>query len=316
MSDFETMRLAYLDHLRAKGQATFSPGAGLTLFRRYLEASHLDYRHLKLRQAQEFQSFAMSLTRDDGEVYYAKNTVSGLITSLRGFYAFLREKNLVYQNPFVAVKKVKQKKSLPVRIMDEEETGKLLSDLGRFWEEPDLMKKKDRYRLHVIAELLYATGMNIGEVMKMEVSALNLERGYVQVGQGRASSRRCLLNDYARGVLAEYLKMRPFMLAAPQYRAKQASLFGSGSELKKWVGGEFEKACQRQKIKPVRARDLRHALGLHLVKAGCDARFVQKILGHGCLGTTQLYVSLHKSDLRAVIDTFHPRLATGEAKAS
>ena len=55
----------------------------------------------------------------------------------------------------------------------------------------------------------------------------------------------------------------------------------------------------------------RHALCLHLIKAGCDARFTQELAGHEDLSTTQLYVKLDKRDLRSVLDTFHPRALVG-----
>jgi len=299
----------YLALLKSQDRATASPSASLSLFDRYLDATGLDYRTLRLRQAQEFQSWAMGLCDDGGKPHYAKNTSAAIITSMRGFYTYLREKGLVYANPFTDVKGVVQKKQLPARILDVDETGRFLADLAAFWTEADVIRKKDHYRAHVVAEVLYSTGMNISEVAALTVSDVDVQRGTIRVKAGRASSRLAILCDYAREVLSLYLTMRPYILAAPQYRARPDSLFGSGPELTRWINREFGLASDRLKIQAVHSRDLRHALGLHLVKSGCDARFVQKIVGHERLNTTQLYVRLDKRDLRAVIDRFHPRLS-------
>ena len=51
----------------------------------------------------------------------------------------------------------------------------------------------------------------------------------------------------------------------------------------------------------------RHAVGFHLLRAGCDIRYIKEILGHEELGTTQIYTKVDKLDLKKVIDEFHPR---------
>lgn len=86
-------------------------------------------------------------------------------------------------------------------------------------------------------------------------------------------------------------------------------LFGASAELTRTVNRVLTRASEALGLAPCTTRMFRHALSLHLIKAGCDARFAQELVGHESLSTTQLYVKLDTRDLRGVLDSFHPRAA-------
>jgi integrase/recombinase XerD len=285
----------------------------MKLFCQYLTETDIDMNYLSAKQAQDFQSWIMTLTKKDGSVRYAKATASNVITTMKSFYNYLFEKGRVYANPFKLVKRVTQGKTLPKDIHDEESVCKILGCLKEFWKCKDPGERKDSYRTHVIAELMYSTGLTIGEVKRLVPADIDFTRNVVKIKDGfRGVDRECILNEFAAKVLAIYVeKMRRYLYASPNYNKGRHLLFCSGTQLKKFVNANMRKAAKRMKLKPFTTKDFKHSLALHLVKAGCDARYVQEIVGHARLNTTQLYVRIEKKELRDVIDAYHPRRFEG-----
>lgn len=281
----------------------------MTLFEQYLTETDLDYRRISAKHAQDFQSWIMAQTKQDGSVRYSKASVSNVITTMRQLYDYLRDKDEVYTNPFRAIKKVNREKTLPKDIHDEESVCRILNFLKEFWKGKDLGERKDFYRTHIIAELMYSTGLTIGEVERLTQADIDFSRSVVKIRDGfRGVDRECILNDFAGKVLQIYTdKMRQYLYASPNYNGVRHLLFCSGTQLKKFVNKNLGIVTKRLKLKSFTTRDFKHALALHLVKAGCDARYIQEIVGHARLNTTQLYIRIEKEELRDVLDKFHPR---------
>jgi integrase/recombinase XerD len=58
---------------------------------------------------------------------------------------------------------------------------------------------------------------------------------------------------------------------------------------------------------PFTNRGFRHAFGYHFLRAGCDLRYIQKLLGHDCMRSTEVYTKVDKENLKEILDTYHPR---------
>ena len=88
----------------------------------------------------------------------------------------------------------------------------------------------------------------------------------------------------------------------------KGKLFGAeGERLGVVLSCVLEKVCTKLKLPKLTAHSFRHSFGYHLLKAGCDIRYIQELLGHKRLFTTQIYIKVDKEDLRKVLDRHHPR---------
>jgi site-specific recombinase XerD len=304
--------------LLAAGRSRAELTATFNFFTRYLEDTHQGWERFGVREAQGLQSSLMAATDAGGSRLYAPATVVKMVGTLKIFYAWARKRYLVADNPFARVKNVKQPKKLPKDIYEVEQIDALLSWLADFAFAATLKDQRERYLAHVVAELMYSTGLTAGELKLLKPEDVNLERRTVTAWIPQYQKHRTvILSEYAAGVLRHFIEeLRPVYLASPNYRNSRHLLFGTANELTRTVNRVLLEGTVALNLAPCTTRMFRHALCLHLVKAGCDARFVQELAGHLDLSTTQLYVKLDQRDLRGVLDAFHPRAVVGAREDS
>ena len=124
------------------------------------------------------------------------------VSAATSFYDFLKVKGIVPSNPFREIRKVRQVRRLPGNILKEKEMDRFLERLSHFEEGKTLRHRVFRYRVHVIAELMYASGLRIAEVADLLTGDIDLRRGVVEVREGKGGRARvAFLNEYAREVL-------------------------------------------------------------------------------------------------------------------
>jgi site-specific recombinase XerD len=297
--------------LLAAGRSRAELTATFHFFTRYLGDNHVSWERFGLKEAQGVQTALMAMQDGSGKRLYAPATVVKMIGTLKIFYGWAKKRHLVHENPFRRVKCVKQPKKLPKDIYGPAEMESLLAWLGDFSAGSTVKDKRERYLAHLVAELMYATGLTVGEVKRLRPGDLDLERRTARVFLPQYKRERvCFLSEYAAGILGIYVEeLRPLILVSPNYRNSRHLLFGTSAELTRTVNRVLLAASAVLELSPCTTRMFRHALSLHLVKAGCDARFAQELVGHESLSTTQLYVRIDTRDLRGALDEFHPRAA-------
>jgi integrase/recombinase XerD len=298
----------YIQNLKARGKSVHNVKLSLRLLNEYLESMDVDYRHVKIRHAQEFQAHLSTATDDEGGIRYSKGSVQNFMGCVSSFYDYLRKRRIIYSNPFLDVKRVKTGKSLPRNILNEEDMNAFLSHLKRFGKGGDLIHRRSLYKAHVVAELMYSTGARINEVMKLAPADLDFTRGTVRITDTKtAQVREGIINSFAEKVLRIYVEeMRDYVLFGKN-NADQGLLFGAKANLKTWLNDILGKESEKLGFGRFTSHHFRHAVGYHLLRGGCDIRFIQEILGHKLLHTTQIYTKVDRDDLKSVIDEFHPR---------
>lgn len=202
--------------------------------------------------------------------------------------------------------------SLPRNLLKEDTWEAVLERLSQYAAEPDLRQAQLTYRAHVLAEVLYATGMRIAEAANMGSEDLDLARREVMIREGKGGrSRKAFLSDYAAGVLAGYLKVRPMIVHEGFGHTDR--LFGcSEVNLSHFLSCQLKRVCTDLALPAVTAHGIRHMVGWHLLRAGAPLRSIQGILGHLQIRSTEIYTHVDKESLRAVLDSCHPR---GESEA-
>jgi len=268
----------------------------------------MEYGEVKVKDALAFQGMLLASKTKEGRKYFP-HTVLAIVFAAASFFDFLKEKGIVYANPFREIRKTRNVKKLPHNILKEKEMNGLLEHLSCFDCGKTLKHRVFRYRVHVIAEMMYATGLRISEVADLKVGDVDLRRSLVEVRDGKCGIPRVVfLTEYAREVLRLYLdKMRPLVFSEWNERNGEL-LFGTGWG---WLGHVVNKTLRetaREAELPVpTSHGFRHALGYHLLRAGCNIRYIQEILGHKRLKNTEVYTKVEKEDLKTVMDRHHPR---------
>ncbi|WP_293830077.1 tyrosine recombinase XerC [uncultured Corynebacterium sp.] len=160
-------------------------------------------------------------------------------------------------------------------------------------------------RDRAMLELLYATGIRVGELTGLNLGDVDLARGLAQV-TGKGDKQRVVpFGEEAAAAVSEWLEFGRAELAGDT----QAMFVGSrgGRIDQRQVRRIVERAGQRAGVEHVSPHTLRHTTATHMLEGGADLRVVQEMLGHTSLQTTQIYTHVSAQRLKRVYDQAHPR---------
>jgi integrase/recombinase XerD len=246
--------------------------------------------------------------RPDGRLLSTGAVCNYLKAGKRIFrYLVLQEQRT--SNPFEEVRYPRLPKPLGHNVLNEVQMNRLLETLHWYDDLPTIPERLERYRAHVMAELLYATGLRIAEAANLRPEHIDIKQRQVYVDQGKGSKARiAFLTSYAAEVMKLYLlRGRPILLARG-WRKNAGRVFGGDkATISNAVSKELRQVCTELELPVVTCHAFRHSLGTHLLRAGCDMRHIQAILGHEQLSSTQRYTWIDKDDLKNSIDRYHPR---------
>ncbi|MFW6113387.1 MAG: tyrosine recombinase XerC [Actinomycetota bacterium] len=236
---------------------------------------------------------------------YSRSTVARRTSAVKGMYRFLVSRGYIEEDPAAVLSPPHRDRRLPrvlrVEDIDEAESGK------------GLHIYRTSLRDMALVELLYATGMRVGELTGLDLKDVDMKREEVKVtGKGR-KERVMPVHETAIQLLEAYIeKERPTLAAnAVSNRDDGDPLFLSvrgkrlGDRGARRVVERFFRGLEGGKrISP---HTLRHTFATHLLQGGADLRTVQELLGHVDLSTTQIYTHLSKGQLKKVFFQTHPR---------
>jgi integrase/recombinase XerC len=232
-----------------------------------------------------------------------KSSIARKLAALRTFFQFLVREGLLEMNPAKLVSTPRLEKKLPKHLSIEEAV--------KFVETPPLdttLGKRDR----AILELMYATGVRVAELTKLNIGHLDYRNRLIRVTGKRRKERIVPFGEPALAALRAYLDVRESLLdAAPISEREPEALFLNyqGTRITtRSVGRMVEKYIRicagRYDISP---HALRHSFATHLLDSGADLRDIQELLGHARLSTTQIYTHVSMEKLIQVYDKAHPK---------
>ena len=261
-----------------------------------------------MSEARGYLSFIEETGRQDRQPY-ASRTIAVLIGGARALCEFLIAEGVLVSNPFAALKGPRTEKRLPRNLPDEAQMQTLLSHLSAFDRESASFRHvMNRYLVHVVAELQYATGLRIGEVADIEPDDLDTDAGLVEVRSKGGGRRYACLSQRACRILSIYRERIRDLLFTERNWKQGHRLFGYKPQgLSELVNRILREDAIEAGV-PVRtSHQFRHSVGYHLVRAGCPVRYIQEILGHKAIGTTEIYTKVDGSVVKRTIDHIHPR---------
>jgi len=248
-----------------------------------------------------------SFTRTDARAFLVKLEEGGLsrksiarkISCYRSFCSYLIKSKFIKVNHWSGISLPKVIKKLP-NFLYPEEIDLLLGI-------PDL-KSPSGLRDKAILEVLYASGMRVSELVKLNISDVDKDDGEILVSGKGSKERIVLIGGPAMTALKDYLKYgRSKLVKSTSNRAIFLGRFGTritSRSVERIIQKHIKKSGIDKKISP---HSLRHSFATHMLERGADLRTVQELLGHASLSTTQIYTHVTKERLKTVYDGAHPR---------
>jgi integrase/recombinase XerD len=251
------------------------------------------------------------LERYQGYLHYSQNkTKKGQklsprtqhlrVTTLKGFFKWLSKYNHILYNPARELELPKLGSPLPGAILTLEEIEKVMSRANL--DEP--LGIRDR----AILETLYSTGIRRMELCNLTRRDLNLEHGFVMVREGKNNKDRVVpIGDRAISWIDKYLwEVRPHISPDPDYGIVFLTKGGKPFRPKHLtvITNKYVQAAQLGKSGSCHI--FRHSMATLMLEGGADIRYIQQMLGHVRLNTTQIYTRVSVGKLKEIHTKTHP----------
>lgn len=226
-----------------------------------------------------------------------KSTVARKLSAIRSFLRHLARSGRLPINPADSLSGPKLPKHIPQHLT-ETEVSLLLATPDR----STLLGKRDG----AVLELLYATGIRVGELVRLSRDDCDFRQRFIRVlGKGK-KERIVPFGRQAEIAMREYLDCRDRQGRRPDrvlfLNARGGRL--SDRSVRRILDRHIRNCALSRSISP---HGLRHSFATHLLERGADLRSIQELLGHASLSTTQRYTSLSTSHLLEVHRRSHPR---------
>lgn len=233
----------------------------------------------------------------------SRSTLARRSATARSFMAWALREELIETDPALRLKAPKKEGSLP-GVLQQQQLVRLLTDLNVAAQDGAPMALRDR----AMVELLYATGIRVGELVGLDIDDLDPDRRTLRV-LGKGNKERTVpyglpaalaVDDWlrrGRGKITTAVSGPALFLGVRGRRVDQR-------QVRSVVKGLFEALGDTAATGP---HALRHSAATHLLDGGADLRAVQEILGHNSLATTQIYTHVSVDRLRQSYQQAHPR---------
>lgn len=228
----------------------------------------------------------------------SRSSISRKLSSLRSFYKYLDSEYDIKNNYFIDISNPKKEKSLPKYIKDND-LEILFSSINK----ETLLGQRNS----LILELLYATGMRVGELVNLKISDFNLyERSIKVLGKG-SKERIVYYGSYCEDSLDLYLKDSRKKL--DRHNSSYLLLNKNGNkiterQIRNILNDIILKSSLDMHISP---HMLRHTFATDMLNNGADLMSVKELLGHSSLDTTSIYTHITDERIRNIYDNAHPR---------
>ena len=226
----------------------------------------------------------------------SNKSISRHLSSLRTYYDFLKKENIVTENIFKNVKNPKIEKTIPNFISHDK-----LNEIFTSFNDSNL-----DIRNRLLIELLYATGLRVGELVNIKIKDIDFGAQSIKVLGKGSKERYVFYNNTTKEVLKKYLVVRKklqkkendyLLLNDKGTPIKEASV-------RKIIQTTLMKCGIKSKITP---HTFRHTFATDLLNQGLDLVNVKELLGHASLNTTSIYTHITNDRIKEVYQNTHPR---------
>lgn len=271
----------------------------LNTYEEFLNIEGLNFKTIKYN---DIRNYLRYLKEEKNE---KNSSICRGLSALRTFYNYLITSEITDSNPFTYLNGPKKEKRLP-RYFE-------YNELEELFKVPDL---KDPFgqRNRLILELLYASGMRVGELVSIKIKDINISEGTILIlGKGN-KERITHFGEYAKDILLLYLedgykKLNKNNLDYLFINNKATKLTERG--VRDILNNVIKETDISKHISP---HMLRHTFATHLLNEGCDILSVQKLLGHESISATGIYTHVTTEHLKNVYYNNFPRAKMNNKK--
>ena len=274
-----------------------------------LDAYMRDVRKLESFTISELDNLSpQNITYENLQEYIyqlSKNKISErsqarAISSIKAFFKFLLEDDYRTDNPATLLEGPKLGLYLP-DTLSEEDINRIITCIDN---STDIGKRNK-----CILEVLYSCGLRVSELIDLKISNINFKESYIMVeGKGEKTRLVPLANTTAEFIKSYIHTVRNKTKINKKY---EDTLFlnSRGTNMSRVIVFIIIKELTQKAgiSKSISPHTFRHSFATHLLQNGADLRFIQEMLGHSSITTTQVYTHLKTEELRDVILNFHPR---------
>ncbi|GAB4360366.1 MAG: tyrosine recombinase XerC [Kiloniellaceae bacterium] len=238
-----------------------------------------------------------------------RTSTARALSTLRGFFRWLKRRNLADNAALATLRTPKLPKSVP-KALTAGEAETAIATIAELSDD-DWVGKRDT----AVLLLLYGCGLRIGEALSLTRAMAPKPRQDALTVTGKGNKQRMVpLLPVVNAAIADYLSACPYAFedTTPLFRAKR--------------GGALTPRMVQKRLQDLRLllglpesatpHALRHSFATHLLAGGGDLRAIQELLGHSSLAATQRYTEVDFAGLLDVYDRAHPRAQATPARKS
>ena len=242
---------------------------------------------------------------------YARASIARRVGATRSFYRWAVEDGRIAADPSALLGRPKVLNRLPTVLRAAEAAGLVEAPpaADRSGEATDLTPERRAVLLrdHALLELLYGSGLRVGEAAGLTMDQVDLDRARVRVRGKGDKEREVPMSDPTVESLSSYLAEGRSLMAGPDATAVFFNLRKrrmTDRDMRTMVRRYAERLLPGRRVSP---HTLRHSFATHLLEGGADIRAVQELLGHASVGTTQRYTHVSRTRLFEAYERSHPR---------
>ena len=261
-------------------------------FFQYLNRESLNFDNIEYSDLRFYLMYLKEEKEDNN------SSIDRKLSALRGFYKYLANENIVKSNVFSLINGPKKEKKLP-RYFE-------YNELEELFNVPDVTTSLGQRDL-LLLELLYATGVRVGELINIKVKDIDLSsKNILILGKGN-KERIVTYGDYCEEILKRYLNEGYILLNVN--KSEYLFLNKNGGELtERGVRYILDQIIKKTSLnKNISPHMIRHSFATHLLNEGCELTTVQKLLGHESIKATQIYTHVTTDRLKEVYYNSFPR---------
>lgn len=295
----------FIERIRIEGKSFYTQIG----YRLDLEQFHKFIKPLFPNEEVQVQEVTTLMVRDFLRYLHDKpdknRSLARKTASLKMFFRSLKQQDIIQKNPLEKMETPRFEKPLP-KFFSEDEINLLLKI-----PEAD---SKFGIRNRAIFELIYSSGLRIGEVCDILLRDLDLNKLLLRV-KGKGNKERIVpIGRPAAQSIKNWFSIRP--LFDPQGKEEHLFLTRSG---KPFYNRQLNIILQQfirliAKQKGFSPHTIRHSFATHLLQKGADLRAIQQMLGHANLSTTEIYTHVTLEDIKDAYHKSHPRASTKKLK--
>jgi integrase/recombinase XerC len=236
---------------------------------------------------------------------YARATIARRVGAIKTFYRWAVSAGRVAIDPSLLLGRPKVVNRLPSVLRPKEADG--LAEAPVASPEGDPLERAIALRDRAVLELMYGSGLRVGEVATLTRDRVDVQRGRVLVLGKGSKEREVPISEYAADAITAYLREGRSAMAAEGSRTlffnRRRKPF-SERDIRSMVERYGATLLPGRRVTP---HTLRHSFATHLLEGGADIRAVQELLGHASVATTQRYTHVSRRRLFEAYERAHPR---------